>query len=206
MEPADMNSILIAVALCMTLPIVGNRPSKEASSGVERVQGTTVNPDAKALAEFKTRVDEYVALHKKIEDALPKLSNEATPEEIDRNQRNFAQLVATARKNARVGDVFTPAMQIVARRLMERLFQNTASRRQLRESLMDDNPSPSTIKLAVNGRYPDHVPLSTMPPEVLKGLPTLPEELEFRFVGETLILLDPHAHIVVDYVTRALPR
>jgi hypothetical protein len=70
---------------------------------------------------------------------------------------------------------------------------------------MDDNPG-GAVKLAVNARYPDDVPLSTMPPEVLKNLPPLPAELEYRFVGETLILLDPDAHLVVDFVPRALPR
>ncbi len=58
----------------------------------------------------------------------------------------------------------------------------------------------------VNGRYPDAVPLSTMPPEVLKNLPPIPKEVEYRFVGDTLILLDPDAHIIVDFVARALPR
>jgi len=193
-----------AVALCMALPILGNVPPHE--SAVPWSQSAAANSEASAIAEFMERLDLYVALHKKIENALPKLSTEATPEEIDKNQRAFAQLLAEARKTAKVGDVFTPPMQVVARRLMERLFANSASRRQLRDSVMDDNPSPASITLAVNARYPDDVPLSTMPPEVLKGLPTLPEELEYRFVGETLILLDPHAHVIVDYVTRALPR
>jgi hypothetical protein len=44
-----------------------------------------------------------------------------------------------------------------------------------------------------------------MPPEVLQALPTLPEELEYRFVSEHLILLDPHAHIVADFIVDALP-
>jgi hypothetical protein len=188
------------LALCMALPIVGSQVPNP------QPQTAAASSEARVIAEFMERIDRYVALHKKIEDALPKLSNEATPEEIDKNQRAFAQLLAEARKTAKVGDVFTPPMQTVARRLMERLFANSASRRQLRDSVMDDNPNPASVKLAVNGRYPDDVPLSTMPPEVLKGLPALPEELEYRFVGETLVLLDPHAHIIVDYVTRALPR
>jgi hypothetical protein len=202
-----MVSLIVAVALCSALPILGSASGDlAAGAGLATVQGQTVNQDAKAMAEFTERVNQYAALHKKIEDTLPKLSTEATPEEIDKNQRNFAQLLASARKTAKVGDVFTPAMQAVARRLMERVFQNAVSRKQLRDSVMDENPTPAQIKLAVNARYPDEVPLSTMPPEVLKGLPALPEELEYRFVGENLILLDPHAHIVVDYVTRALPR
>jgi hypothetical protein len=59
--------------------------------------------------------------------------------------------------------------------------------------------------LAVNARYPDSVPLSTVPPQVLKGLPELSEELEYRFVGDSLILLDPHAHIIADYMERVFP-
>ena len=39
-----------------------------------------------------------------------------------------------------------------------------------------------SVKLVVNGRYPDDVPVSTMPPQVLAALPKLPEELEYRFI------------------------
>lgn len=69
---------------------------------------------------------------------------------------------------------------------------------------MDENPGKFT--LAANAPYPTQVPLSTMPPEVLRNLPMLPEGLEYRFVGESLILLDPRANLVVDFVSRALPR
>ena len=44
-----------------------------------------------------------------------------------------------------------------------------------------------------------------MPPDLLAALPKLPEEFEFRFVGDRLILLDKHAHLVVDYVDNVLP-
>ena len=43
---------------------------------------------------------------------------------------------------------------------------------------MDENTT--TLKLAVNTRYPDDLPVSTMPPQVLAMLPKLPEELEYR--------------------------
>jgi hypothetical protein len=69
---------------------------------------------------------------------------------------------------------------------------------------MDENPG--RIQLQVGGRYPDEVPLSTMPPQVLAALPKVPEELEYRFIGRRLILLDVHAHLVVDYIDDALPR
>jgi hypothetical protein len=164
-----------------------------------------VNADAQTMAEFTKRVEEYAALHRKIEGALPGVPNEATPKAIDTHQRAFAVAMAKARPAAKQGDLFTPPMQNAVRRLIGQLFAGARARRQLRDSIMDDNPV-GRVKLAVNARYPDEVPLSTMPPDVLKNLPKLPKEVEYRFVGEHLILLDPDAHIVVDVMARALPR
>jgi hypothetical protein len=44
-----------------------------------------------------------------------------------------------------------------------------------------------------------------MPPQVLEPLPKLDEEMEYRFLGQRLVLLDTHAHIVVDYTEDVLP-
>jgi hypothetical protein len=57
----------------------------------------------------------------------------------------------------------------------------------------------------VNARYPDEVPLSTMPPDLLRVLPALDEGLEFRFVGRHLILLDVRSHLIVDVIDNAMP-
>ena len=74
---------------------------------------------------------------------------------------------------------------------------------QLRSSIMDENVK--FIPLKVNQRYPDAIPLTSMPPDVLKALPGLPEEMEYRFVGDQLVLLDPHAHLIADFIPDALP-
>jgi hypothetical protein len=162
-----------------------------------------VNNDARIAVDFTKRVQAYVELHNKLEDKLPKLSKEATPQEIDQHQRALARLIEDARKNAKQGDVFTPETRAYFRRLLAAVFAGPDGRR-LKASIMDENPGP--IQLLVNGRYPDTVPLSTMPPQVLASLPRLPDDVEYRFIGERLILLDKHAHVVVDYVDRALPR
>ena len=161
------------------------------------------NRDAPELAEFKKRVEDFAALHRKLEATLPNLPKETTPEQIDRHQRALATLISSSRPKAQPGDVFTPAAQTYIRALLQRLFANS-NKRQLREAIQDENPGP--LKLVVNGMYPDQVPLSTMPPEVLQALPALPAELEYRFVGDALILHDTHAHIVVDLVPDALPK
>ena len=62
------------------------------------------------------------------------------------------------------------------------------------------------MKLAVNGRYPDDVPISTVPPQVLQTLPKLTEDLEYRFINDNLIILDSHAHVIADYIEDALPK
>ena len=68
---------------------------------------------------------------------------------------------------------------------------------------MDENPV--HVKLVVNGRYPDGVPISTMPPQVLQTLPELTEDLEYRFINDNLIILDTHAHVIADFIDNALP-
>ena len=166
-------------------------------------QAAPVNPNAKTLADFKARVDAYHALHNKLEGTLPALSKETTPERIVAHQDTLAGLIAKERVAAKQGDLFTPAMQILVRDLIKQVFSG-GDAKQLRASIMDDNPGP--VKLTINGRYPDTVPMASMPTGVLKGLPTLPDTLEYRFVGETLVLFDVHAHTIADFVPTALPK
>jgi len=68
---------------------------------------------------------------------------------------------------------------------------------------MDENPG--VPQIVPNERYPSSVPLSTMPPQVLATLPKLPQELEYRFLGSRLILLDTGADIIVDFTNDVLP-
>ena len=161
-----------------------------------------VNPDARSLASLQERVKDYVALHQKLEKSLERLPKEATPEQIDANQRALAALIQEARRTAKPGDIFTPDSKGVILDLMKRVFGGPDGA-QLKASIMDENPG--RLKLTVNSRYPDTVPLSTVPPQVLAGLPKLPEELEFRFIGRTLILMDVHAHIIADLIENAIP-
>jgi hypothetical protein len=59
--------------------------------------------------------------------------------------------------------------------------------------------------VVINGQYIPAAPLSTVPPTVLLQLPPLPEELEYRFVGRTLILRDSIANLIVDFIPNAVP-
>jgi hypothetical protein len=162
-----------------------------------------VNPDAKALALLQGRITEYVALHRKLEEKLPKLSKEATPQEIDKHQRALGKLLQTARRDAKPGDIFVRESRAVIRRLLARVFGGPDGAA-LKSSIRDEDPG--TLPITVNSRYPDTVPVTTMPPQVLEFLPKLPEELEYRFLGNRLILMDVHAHVIADFVENAIPR
>lgn len=161
-----------------------------------------VNAEAQALAGLQERVKEYLALHDKLEATLPQLPTEATPEQIDKHQRALARLLQDARRDAKPGDIFTRDARGVIRGLMQRVFGGPDGAK-LKASVMDENPG--RLQLTVNSRYPDTVPFSTVPPQVLAGLPKLPEELEYRFIGRTLILLDVHAHLIVDLIDNIIP-
>ena len=169
----------------------------------ERVVGPLSPADAAALATMNGRLRDYLALHTKIESTLPKLPDDATPEQIDKNQRLFEQKIREARKGAKVGDLFTPEARPVIVNLLAAVFAGPEGR-ELKASIMDENPV--DISHQVNGRYPDNVPLSTIPPEVLQTMPKLAEDMEYRFIGDDLILLDTHAHVIADYIEDALPK
>ena len=55
-------------------------------------------------------------------------------------------------------------------------------------------------------RYPDTVPISTVPPQVLQTLPRLSDGMEYRFIGDNLIILDVHAHALQTSSKNVLPK
>ena len=187
-----------AIAAFLTLPAAS---IDAAAQKATQKTPPRVNPDAATLADFVKRVEAYVALHKKLEATLPKLPEQTDPYQIDKHQRAMLRLMQEARKTAKQGDLFTPAMQRLIRNLLRPVFSG-ADGRQLRAEIFD-NESKAGVTLAVNARYPDEVPISTVPPQVLAQLPKLPEELEYRFVQTNMILFDPHAHIIADFVPQA---
>jgi hypothetical protein len=172
----------------------------------ERVVGPLSPADAAALATMNDRLKEYIDLHNKIKGTLPALPKNSTPEQIDKRQRQFENLMRQARATAKQGDLFTPEARPVIKRLLANVFSGPDGR-QLKAAIFDfDDKNPGKIALTVNGRYPDTVPLSNVPPQVLQTLPKLTADLEYRFIGDNLILLDTDAHIVADFIEDTIPR
>jgi hypothetical protein len=196
-------STSLSITACLNRGSQPDSPGQEKPAAAQKPEDQPVNPDAKALAGFLDRVNQYVELHRKLEDALPHLSKESTPQQIDTHQRALGEHIQKARQAAKAGDIFTPDSQVAIKRLLARVLGGSDGNA-LKASIMDENPGVEHLR--VNDRYPDTVPLSTIPPQVLEGLPKLPEEMEFRFIGNTLILMDVHAHIIADFIPNAFPR
>jgi hypothetical protein len=208
------NGVLLFVGLALTTHTACNGhdkptppPPTSASPATapptERVVGPLSPADAQALSTMNERLGDYIDLHTKLERSLPKLPKDATPQQIDRNQRAFEALIRKARATAKPGDIFTSEARPIIKRLLATVFGGPEGK-ELKASIMDENPTGITI--SVNGRYPDKVPLSSVPPEVLQTLPKLTEDMEYRFIGDRLILLDTHAHVVADFIDDALPK
>jgi hypothetical protein len=159
------------------------------------------NRDAQTLADFQARVKNYLALRQKLMAGRPVLPDKATPEQIEAHQRAVGDLIIAARKGARKGDLFGGEMTVLARRLLGPIFKGPDGAA-IRNAILEE---PQPLVPTINSRYPDDVPVSSMPPEILKALPKLDDTLEFRFVGRHLILMDVPAHLIVDIVDNAMP-
>jgi hypothetical protein len=165
-----------------------------------RVQQPPANPDAQLLADFKARVDQYDQLRKKADDSAPPLKNTEEPRDIREAQQALVERIGAARAGAKQGDIFTP--QIAA--LFKRVLRPEAREPDTKAILKEDKPSKAAISLKINGPYPENQPLATSPPEILLKLPTLPKDLEYRFVDKHLILRDARANTIVDYIPNAI--
>jgi len=176
-------------------------PIAATSRATSQAKNVPVNASALAITDFLKRVDDYAALHRQLEDTLPKLAKQTTPQEIDVNQRALAKLIQDARKNAKQGYILTPGIQRFVRTVLRPIFSGKEGA-QIKDEILDSEYKGS-VKLVVNGRYPDEVPVSTMPPQVLAALPKLPDDLEYRFIQNHLILFDSHAHLIADFMTSA---
>lgn len=193
---------LAAVAAVLVLP--GACAHAQASPGTFS-QKPPPNPDAMLQKEFMDKVQEYDALRSKVEHALPSVPDHADSTQIKPHQQALLRGLQRARRDAEPGDLFHRHTRALIRRLLAQAIADAGP--QSRHAIEDENPSAMASRLAINGPYPDGLPVTTVPPQVLAALPRLPvKDLEYRFVGRRLILLDTLAKMIVDWVDNALPR
>ena len=180
-------------------------PAEAAKKAGEAKTSTdpNVNPNAAVMADFKTRVEKYAELHKDLAKGDAKQKDEASAEQIDAQKKALTAKIQSARANAKQGDIFTPEVRPVFRRLLAPELKGEEGR-DAKAILKDDAPAPGTVPFKVNAKYPEGQPIPTMPTNLLLNLPPLPEPLEYRVVGQHLLLLDTSADLIVDYILNVI--
>jgi hypothetical protein len=158
--------------------------------------------ELQTVSAFEGRAKAYSRLREGLEDKLPKLPKEATPEQIEAHKTTFRQMVREARAGAKQGDVLTPDIASVIRAMLKREYRGQELK-ELRQTVMEAETQ--GVPLRVNHSYPESKELVEMPPTLLLKLPQLPKQLRYRFVGQNLLLVDRENGLIVDYMTRALP-
>jgi hypothetical protein len=148
------------------------------------------------------RVDEYVALHRRLEASLPPQIVTTDPERLLAPQIALAREMRKARAQAQQGDIFTPGVAVYLRVVIAETLR--------REGVLDmlgiiEEENEVHIPPAVNGDYPAGRATPFIPPCLLAALPPLPREVRYSFIGRDLILWDPHAGLIVDFVPHAVP-
>jgi len=166
-------------------------------------QEPRVNPDAQVLQDFTKRVQAYMELHNRLEKKAPPLKTTDDPAKIKASQQGLATAIQAERKGARQGEIFTPEISALLRRLMYPEVKG-AQGAQTKKAMKEDAPAPATVLVKVNAIYPDAAPLPSVPPNLLASLPKLPEDLEYRVIGQDLILRDVHANLIVDFLPKAI--
>jgi hypothetical protein len=163
--------------------------------------GQPINPLGAAVLEFHKRIDAYMKVHKEADGKVPSLKRTDDPVEISTREKALAEMIMTLRAGAQPGDIFAKEFQPYFVNILQEDFKTRSAAD--RSALMDELPK--GVKVSVNTIYPTTVPLITFPAALLRKLPDLPPELEYRMVGRHLILRDVKANLIVDALYDVVP-
>jgi hypothetical protein len=165
-------------------------------------QGPRVNEQARVFADFSKRVADYVKLRKGLEGSMPGLKPTDQPEKIVEHEKDLAQKITDARRDAKLGDIFDEELAKQFRKVIRQEFKGEQGRK-LRRTIRQGEPV--EMRVRVNEIYPEKTPLTTVPPTLLMKLPELPPEVQYGIVGRDLVLEDVRTKVILDFIHEAIP-
>ena len=182
--------IFVALILAAALTAAAQAPSPSA-------------PEQKLLSGFSKKAKDYMDLEHAL--AADKMKPTTDVAKLEHQRKLLRDAVQQSRPNARQGDVFTPAVAPVFRKILAQVL-NGPDGEKIKASLRHAEPGASA-RFSVNGEFPNQngQPIQSVPPTVLQALPSLPKGLEYCIAGDTLALRDTSANMVVDFLPNALP-
>jgi hypothetical protein len=157
------------------------------------------NTEREVLDRFQRRIDEYMALHRRLEKGSPALGGPL--DQVRSSQKALAGKIRAERRTAAQGAIFDAETRAMFRRRLSAQLDGPDGAG-IRRAISAE--APAFVLLRVNGEYPAGWSVSSVPPSILAALPKLPADLEYRFVRRDLILLDAHANLVVDFMRNAI--
>jgi len=162
-------------------------------------QPVGAQPDSTAeLSAFQTRLDNYIALHRKFEGPLPPLQVTKDMDEVHRLKDTLRGQIIAARGTR--GTLITPGLVEVFKQVIGSTL-TLADVVNISEELEEHTP-PRMAKVRANAPLPGNAPFVTIPPTLLRALPQLPPELRYVALSGALIIWDQHADLVVDIMPR----
>ena len=160
--------------------------------------------DLVATQNFQRSVAEYVVLHQLLEHEVPPVL--VTPDigQIQRAVRALRMRIQIVRVTARQGDIITPEVARLFRRRIATCLTPEQWKAVFADQAWDEESEPvEPPPLYVNKEWPEQVPFDFVPPPLLQSLPRLPQGLQYRIIGWSLVLLDDHANLIVDFLPGA---
>jgi hypothetical protein len=175
-----------------------------ASMRIVLAQSARVNSTAAVLADFTKRVNDYVALHKRLADRFGQIDETKSQAEIAKREKTLGDAIRAARADAKPGDILTRRAAAIFKRLIAEEYQ----RRPRATVKVREDPreaESADFRPVLNQTYPSAEPLETFPAGLLRVLPQLPKEIEYRIVGRYLVLRDTGANVIVDCAREMIP-
>lgn len=161
-------------------------------------------PETPAVAAFTASITDYVRMHRRLEEAVGRIQINSSVEQINRSMAALASAIRVERAGARQGDLFTPVLARELRaRINDALLEHGFTAGDVLASEREDWIERSSFQPQVNGPF-FWVLATAMFPCVIEALPPLPSELQYRIVGNDLMLVDVHASLIVDILPNAL--
>jgi len=167
-------------------------------------QAQSTEPAVQAIAAFDDATHDYALMHRRLERQIGPIQLGTPVTEINRIIRELAAAIRAERADARQGDLFTPALAHLLRaRINDALLEHRYTADDVRAAGRVDGVEYDRVGLQVNGTFP-WLLAAAMFPCVIEALPPLPPELQYRIVGDDLVLIDIHASLIVDILPHAL--
>jgi ABC-type transporter MlaC component len=191
----------LAVLLAITLGSVTS--FAQANTVANKAADVKLTAHEKQMIDaFHAHVRDYLKQRDRVSKKLPKLSKEATPEQINAYQNSFVDALRAMRAGTMPGYIFRPEFTEYVRTTILTEFP-ARDRVEIKQTILEADTK--GIPLKINYPYPETKELTQIPPTLLLKLPQLPKQVKYRFVGRHMLLVDTDNGLIVDYTLNALP-